>query len=517
MSRLLPKRLRSINKVDALLVVAVLTVIAGIAWSVTADEDGTATTEQTATVSRGEVTASVTASGNLESASTVNLSFDGSGGTVERIYVKVGDRVEKGDALAAVDQTSARQSLATARASLSSAEAQRSTTTQGQTPQERQRDSRSVSVAKESVRAAEVALRAARDSYELDQRIHNGNVSAAEQQVTAAQQQLSDAQAAHAASPTDATQQAVDSAQTALSGAQSTLRNARTTRSTVFLQDKQNVDSRASSLSAARASLSSTRANVAVNAQPARAGAVEAADSQVELAAVGVAQAQDTLEKTVLRAPVAGTVASINGAVGQPSSAGSTGGSTTGSTDTSTSTTSTSGFVTLTDDEALQVVASVAEADINDVKTGQPATVELSASGITLDGVVSGIDTVQTVTNNVVEYGVTIRINGDTQGARLGQSSEITITTGTKTDVLRAPSSALTTVAGQTTATVKTPSGATQVVAVQVGLEGDAQTEIVSGLSDGDILVLAQQASAPGGFSFPGGGPPGGLGGLGGP
>jgi macrolide-specific efflux system membrane fusion protein len=121
---------------------------------------------------------------------------------------------------------------------------------------------------------------------------------------------------------------------------------------------------------------------------------------------------------------------------------------------------------------------------------------------------------VQTITNNVVEYGVTVRLTGDVSTAKLGQSADISITTGVKTGVVRAPSSALTTIGSTTTATVKNKDGSTRVVRVQTGLVGDTQTEIVSGLSAGDVLVVPQQSGTGGGFTFPSGG---GFGGIGGP
>jgi HlyD family secretion protein len=64
-----------------------------------------------------------------------------------------------------------------------------------------------------------------------------------------------------------------------------------------------------------------------------------------------------------------------------------------------------------------------------------------------------------------------------------------------------------------TTATVQNDDGSTRTVQVVAGLEGDGFTEILSGLSDGDTVVLPEQADAPTGFTFPGGG--GGLGGIG--
>ena len=74
-------------------------------------------------------TASVSASGNLSAATTVNVDFSGSGGTVTDIYVVEGDKVKKGESLAKVDDTTQRQQLRTAKAGLASAEAQLASTT----------------------------------------------------------------------------------------------------------------------------------------------------------------------------------------------------------------------------------------------------------------------------------------------------------------------------------------------------------------------------------------------------
>ncbi len=75
------------------------------------------TSTRTATVSRGELVESVSASGSVESAKTSSLNFTGSG-TVEDIYVAVGDKVKKGARLAALDRTEALEDLDKAKADL---------------------------------------------------------------------------------------------------------------------------------------------------------------------------------------------------------------------------------------------------------------------------------------------------------------------------------------------------------------------------------------------------------------
>ncbi|TMR09204.1 HlyD family efflux transporter periplasmic adaptor subunit [Nonomuraea turkmeniaca] len=87
------------------------------------------TTVRTVTASRGSVVASVSASGAVESAKSRALSF-GTSGTVEKIYVKAGDKVGKGDILARLDDDAAQESLSAAKAMYDSAVADGTDTAQ---------------------------------------------------------------------------------------------------------------------------------------------------------------------------------------------------------------------------------------------------------------------------------------------------------------------------------------------------------------------------------------------------
>lgn len=74
----------------------------------------------TARVTRATVTATVSASGSVESAKTRSLSF-GVSGTVSKIHVKPGDKVRKGQVLARLDDGAARENLEAAAAALEAA------------------------------------------------------------------------------------------------------------------------------------------------------------------------------------------------------------------------------------------------------------------------------------------------------------------------------------------------------------------------------------------------------------
>jgi macrolide-specific efflux system membrane fusion protein len=90
--------------------------------SVTSDPAAAAASgqERLVAVTQGEVSATVSATGSVQSASTASATFTTSG-TVTEIRVKVGDTVEKDQILAKVDATEARAQLATAENNLAAA------------------------------------------------------------------------------------------------------------------------------------------------------------------------------------------------------------------------------------------------------------------------------------------------------------------------------------------------------------------------------------------------------------
>ncbi|WP_436760885.1 efflux RND transporter periplasmic adaptor subunit [Streptosporangium sp. V21-05] len=98
-----------------------------IAYSSLGGEASTADAAvRTVPVTRATVSASVSASGTVASARARSLSF-GSSGTVEKIYVKAGDKVTAGQILARLDDDYAQESLDAASAALDTADDDTST------------------------------------------------------------------------------------------------------------------------------------------------------------------------------------------------------------------------------------------------------------------------------------------------------------------------------------------------------------------------------------------------------
>ncbi|MFE9802831.1 efflux RND transporter periplasmic adaptor subunit [Streptomyces goshikiensis] len=114
--------MRSVMRGRAVLVNGTLAVLLaggiGFAYVSLGDDEATASaTTRTTQVMRGDLTASVSASGAVESATKRALAFSGSG-TVTKIHVAVGATVKKGQKLAELDRTEAQEELDAAKAEL---------------------------------------------------------------------------------------------------------------------------------------------------------------------------------------------------------------------------------------------------------------------------------------------------------------------------------------------------------------------------------------------------------------
>ena len=162
----------------------------------------------------------------------------------------------------------------------------------------------------------------------------------------------------------------------------------------------------------------------------------------------------------------------------------------------------------------MTVTANIAEADAASVTADQAATVTFSATTTTVPGKVTQVSLSSITSNNVIQYPVTVTLQNVPAAVRLGATASVSITTGSAADALYVPSSAVTSIGRRRTVTV-VRGGTETVVPVQVGLVGDRGTQILSGLSEGDVVVLPTATSSTttgGGFPRIGAG----IGGIGG-
>ncbi len=251
---------------------------------------------------------------------------------------------------------------------------------------------------------------------------------------------------------------------------------------------------------------------------------VESAQAAVASAELALDEAEDDLEETRLRAPMAGTVASISGAVGDTVGSGSSSGGAdpAGGGDTSAAATGSS-FITLVALSRLKLEVALSEADIGKVEVGQSAKVSINAaSGEQVAGEVTKVGVLSSAaTSGSVSYPVEVSLKQSTDGIRTGMSATADIIVD-RASGLTVPSQAL---RGSMVTVERDGGRATQ--RVQTGVVGESMTEVVSGLEAGDRVIVTSTSAAQGatagqqpaggaGAAPGGGGFGGGRGGFGG-
>ena len=214
-------------------------------------------------------------------------------------------------------------------------------------------------------------------------------------------------------------------------------------------------------------------------------GGCDAARSQIAQGQSRIAAAQAGLDRMVLRAPFAGIVAEISGELGEyatPSPPGIP----------------TPPAIDLIDDHCLYVSAPIDEVDAANIKAGQVARITLDAiKGKSFAGKVKRV---APYVLEIEKQARTVEVEVDFVGPPtaenllVGYSADVEIVDASHANVLRIPTQALLpTQAMQESKRVLVygAGGVLEERVVTTGLTNWEQTEITSGLQDGDLIVLA--------------------------
>ena len=117
--------------------------------------------------------------------------------------------------------------------------------------------------------------------------------------------------------------------------------------------------------------------------------------------------------------------------------------------------------------------------------------------GLDITGQVADLDTIGTVSQGVVTYNIKIVFDAQDDRIKSGMSTNAIVITDSKTDVLYAPNSAVKTDAsGGNYVQTLDDSGQPRNVTVKIGLVNDTDTEIISGLNEGDKIVTQTVSSS---------------------
>ncbi len=200
------------------------------------------------------------------------------------------------------------------------------------------------------------------------------------------------------------------------------------------------------------------------------------AQEQVRQAEISLEQARQNKEDITLKAPSDGVIVSLVLDVGEFVASG----------------TEVAQLASLHD---FYIDVYVDEIDIGQVAVGQKVKVELDAfDDIILPGHIAYIAPTSTEADSgVISYRVTVVLEETELAIREGMTADVAIITAQATDVLMLPHQALQTNSADGTTFVNRASGMGQepeIVTVETGMRDETYTEIVSGLEEGDRVIL---------------------------
>ncbi|MBI2774217.1 MAG: HlyD family efflux transporter periplasmic adaptor subunit [Chloroflexi bacterium] len=243
-----------------------------------------------------------------------------------------------------------------------------------------------------------------------------------------------------------------------------------------YLSSKQALDTAkdkaASTVTSQESALRSSQLNFEKTTASAKVSDIASAYASLQLAQLALDKARADLDGATLRAPAAGVIATVANGVGESPA---------------------NPVMTLAVVSTLVLHGTTGEADIAKLKTGQVATVTVDAAGGggRMTGRVSGLDPVATIQQGVPVYGVDVQIDIPDPAVRPGMSGTATVIIASKQSVLTVPNSAIRTSGGVRTLQVMRD-GKVEDARVTFGIANDTVTEVLTGLSEGDLVVLPQ-------------------------
>ncbi len=417
------------------------------------------TTQRTATITKGTLTATVNATGNIQPEANIKLSFD-LPGVVAQVLVKDGDIVKQGDVLAKLDTTDLELSAAQARAALAVATAGYNRTIEGP----RQAD----------IDAAQAGLNAAYASYD---KVRSGALPDEYADVTAA---LRNAEAA-----LKQAQSAYDQANRAnpagISGSPAALTLEQVTNAYTAARaryDKASKPADNAQLAAAQQQIETARANLDKVKQTAKPYDIEQAQAQIRQAQIQADQAAHRLAQASLHAPRDGILSAVNVKVGELVGAQQ--------------------VMTLVDLSKLHINITVDEIDIARIKPGQEAIVTLDALPDTeLKGIIDRIAPKSGTVSGVVAYEVRVLLEKADSPLKAGMTANTSVVLERRENAVLAPNWAVRrdNKTGKSFIMTRVDEKTSKEIEVKVGLRNETVTEILSGVDEGQVILAPQTSS----------------------
>ena len=443
----------------AVIVVLVLTGIVVIP-RVMPQEVSTKNTEA-ATVRRGTLTATVSATGAISPLREAQLAFNTTG-TLIKLNVKQGDAVKSGQVLAALDTRELELQLTQAEATLASAQAKLDQLTSPVLAD--------VTSAQAAVASAEAAL--------AQLKTPNPN------EVLIAKTDVDKAAAALARAQADydriggATNPFIGQMPQALTLQQASLdyQKAQTAFNSKFTPTD-------SALKQAQASIEQARSQLARLTTP-NPNDVKSAQANIDQARASRDLAKTRLDYAIVKAPFDGIVTHVDFDLGSTMTAGRT-------------------WVGVADQAELRVKVNIDETDISKIKVGQLVTILLGAyPDEKIAAKVTDVAAMATTVQGVVNYIVTVTINPTAVPLKIGMTADANIIVMNLENVLLVPNQAVRASSKRRFVTIQTGPQQSKEIEVTLGMSNDLETEVLSGLDEGQTVVIPLSQQLPTGGPF---------------
>ena len=222
-------------------------------------------------------------------------------------------------------------------------------------------------------------------------------------------------------------------------------------------------------------------ASGATTAGPATAAQLAADQASLDSANAQLSEARQNLAAATLTAPVTGTVALVNITPGQQ---------VTGSQGSGTS----ADFV-VEGAGGEEATTTVSVSDVGEIRVGQPATITLDGSATPISGEVVAVGMLSSSSSTgTTSYPVTIGLAAGAPTLFAGSDAQVAITLAKVGDAITVPTSAVEGIGAATFVTVLR-SGKPVRVRVVVGATGPVLTQVSSGLTVGEQVVLADMST----------------------
>lgn len=465
----------------------------------------------------GDLSATVSASGHVESAQVTQLSVD-TPGVVESVHVRAGDEVQAGDVLVqletddlalkveraeqnlALSETKleallngpSAEDVAAAEAAVLSAQANLDNLLAGPSKQDIVASEADVRAQEASVASASAAYRGTLDS------ISDSAIAAAKADVVQAQIAYEQAKRANEEFAWVTTHDALVEATENLNIAQAALdellagpnQGKVSSAAASVSAAVANADQAAANhelllsgasdaqIAAAEANLAQAQANLASLTAGASAEAITVAEAEVEQARLALADAQEALAKATITAPFDGVVTDVYVADGELAA----------------------GAVVELVSSDVYVLLSVDEVDIGGLAVGQPAIITMETwPDVEIAGEITSIaPSANLGGDGIVSFDVRLSLGETDLPVLVGMTANAQLITAEHDDVLLVPNAALTADRQAGTYTVNLVTGeadrdpVVEEVQVTIGLRDDSFTEIISGLAEGDQVLIGE-------------------------